>query len=184
MRSFVVRPHPELGRPGPVCPFVPGSIERQTLWFATERIAGRGVPHVVELLDSYKTRLLSIGRADGDDTDYEVIVVVFPDLAAEKARGIFADTLQQVAASSFADDGIIFGPFYEGNDGTTIYNADFRPFQSPVPFVFVRHVVVSDWKFFLDDREMVGQWARRFGESAVQALAEELRRLPWNARRD
>jgi hypothetical protein len=27
-------------------------------------------------------------------------------------------------------------------------------------------------------------WARHFGESAVQVLAEELRRLPWNARRD
>jgi chromosomal replication initiation ATPase DnaA len=27
-------------------------------------------------------------------------------------------------------------------------------------------------------------WARRFGESAVHALAEELRRLPWRVRRD
>jgi hypothetical protein len=26
--------------------------------------------------------------------------------------------------------------------------------------------------------------ARHFGESAVQVLAEELRRVPWNARRD
>jgi hypothetical protein len=40
------------------------------------------------------------------------------------------------------------------------------------------------WKFFLDDEEWLNLWARRYGESAVQALAEELRRLPWRARRD
>jgi hypothetical protein len=50
-----------------------------------------------------------------------------------------------------------------------------------VPFLFVRHGVTSDWKFFLDDEEWLNLWARRYGESGVQALAEELRRLPWRA---
>jgi hypothetical protein len=44
--------------------------------------------------------------------------------------------------------------------------------------------VISDWKFFLDDQDRLSCWAHRFGESAVHALAEELRRLPWRARRD
>ena len=46
----------------------------------------------------------------------------------------------------------------------------------------MRLAVISDWKFFLNDEEWLGLWARRYGESAVQALAVELRRLPWNAR--
>jgi hypothetical protein len=29
--SFIVRPNDALGRPGPVCPFVPVSLERKTL---------------------------------------------------------------------------------------------------------------------------------------------------------
>ena len=45
--------------------------------------------------------------------------------------------------------------------------------------MFVRHGVVGDWKFFLDDDEWLGLWAHRFGESATHVLAEELRRLPW-----
>jgi hypothetical protein len=52
---------------------------------------------------------------------------------------------------------------------------------APVPFLFVRHGVISDWKFFLDNEDWLNLWARRYGESAVQALAEELRRLPWRA---
>jgi hypothetical protein len=42
--------------------------------------------------------------------------------------------------------------------------------------------LTSDWKFFLDDEEWLNLWARRYGESGTQALAEELRRLPWRAR--
>jgi len=48
-----------------------------------------------------------------------------------------------------------------------------------VPFLFVRHGVVGDWKFYLDNEAWLSRWARRFGESAVQALAEELRRTNW-----
>ena len=62
--------------------------------------------------------------------------------------------------------------------------SSFRPFQSPVPFLFVRQGVISDWKFFLDNEDLFKLWARRFGESGVHALAEELRRLPWRVARD
>ena len=105
IKTFVVKPHKDPGRPGPVCPFVPGALERKTFWLAPERIGALDVPAVV--------------------------------------------------------------------------NSNFRPFRSPVPFLFVRHGVISDWKFFLDKKDWLSLWARRFGESAVHALAEELRHLPW-----
>jgi Domain of unknown function (DUF6875) len=182
--TFVVRPHEDLGRAGPVCPFVPGALERKTLWLAPQQIADGGVPHVVELLNGYKSLFLDAEPTDGDDVQYKVIVVVFPDLSADRAQGVFDEVLQQLAVRSYAEDGIVFGPFYEGNEATAIYNSSFRPFQSPVPFLFVRQGVVSDWKFFLDNEDLLNLWARRFGESAVHALAEELRRLPWRVGRD
>jgi len=184
IRTFVVRPHAELGRPGSVCPFVPRSLERGTLWLAPEQVGDGGARRVVDLLEGYKRRLLALGAGGRRDTDDDVIVVVFPDLSADRARGVFDDVLGQIAVPSYAEDGIVFGPFYDGHRGTAIYNEGFHPFRSPVPFIFVRHGVLGDWKFFLDQEDMFGHWARRFGESAVHALAEELRRLPWNARRD
>jgi len=45
----------------------------------------------------------------------------------------------------------------------------------------MRRAVISDWKFFLDNEDWFRNWARRYGESAVEALADELRRLPWRA---
>jgi hypothetical protein len=91
-------------------------------------------------------------------------------LTADRAQGVFDDVLQHLAVPSYADDGILFGPYYEGNEGTAIHNPRFRPFQSPVPFLFVRPGVIGDWEFFLDNDDWLNLWARRYGESAVQTL--------------
>jgi hypothetical protein len=184
IKTFVVKPHQDLGRAGPVCPFVPEALERKILWLAPEQIADRDVPAVVELINGYQRLFLGAQPTDGDDATYKVIVVVFSDLSADRAQGIFDDVLQQLAVPSYVEDGIVFGAFYEGHEGTAIYDSSFRPFQSPVPFLFVRHGVISDWKFFLDNEDWLNLWARRYGESAVHALAEELRRLPWRVGRD
>jgi hypothetical protein len=184
IETFVVRPHKDLGRSGPVCPFVPGALERRTLWLAAERIADLDPPAVVELMSGYVRRFLDTQPSDGDNAKYKVIVVVFTDLPAARAQGVFDDVLQHLAAPSYAADGVVFGPFYEGNTGTALYNSSFRPFASPVPFLFVRHTVISDWKFFLDNEESFNLWARHFGASAAGALAEELRQLPWRVARE
>ena len=183
IKTFVVEPHKDLGRGGTVCPFVPGSLERKTLWLAPEQIADRDVPEVVELMSGYKRLLLDTRPTEGDDAIYNVIVVVFTDLSADRAQGGFDDVQKHLGVPSYVEDGILFGPYYDGNQATAIYNSSFRPFQSPVPFLFVRHGVTSDWKFFLDDEEWLNLWAHRSGESGAHALAEELRRLPWRAGR-
>ncbi len=110
IKTYVVKPHQDLGRSGPVCPFVPGSLERRTLWLAPEQIADRGVPDVVELINGYQRLFLDAQPTAGDDTSYKVIVVVFTDLSADLARRVFDEVLQQLAVPSYAEDGILFGP--------------------------------------------------------------------------
>jgi hypothetical protein len=184
IKSYVVKPHQDLiGRDGLVCPFVPGSLERKTLWLAPEHIADGGTPEVVDLMDGYKRRLLEAEPTDRD-VNYNVIAVVFTDLPADRAQGVFADVFQKLAVPSYVEDGVLFGPYYEGNEATAIYNSRFRPFESPVPFLFVRHGVVGDWKFFLDDEAWLKLWAQRYGASGAEALAEEVRRLPWRTQRE
>jgi hypothetical protein len=181
IETFVVKPHKDLGRAGTVCPFVPGSLERRTLWLAPEQVADREAPEIIELMSGYKSVLLDTPPTEGDDGTYNVIVVVFSDLPADRAEGVFDDVLKQLAVPSYVEDGILFGPYYPGDPQPAIHNPSFRPFRSPVPFMFVRHGVVGDWEFFLDDDEWLTLWARRYEESGVHAMAEVLRRLPWRA---
>ena len=180
IKTFVARPHKDLGREGNECPFVPGALERKTLWLATEHIASRSVADVVQLMNGYKTQFLQAHPTDGDGAN-NVVVVVFTDLPADHARALFDEVLKHLAVPSYVENGVLFGPFYEGNEGTALYNSGFRPFQSPVPFLFIRHGVVSDWKFSLDNEDWLNRWAHRYGESGARALAQELRRMPWRA---
>lgn len=184
INTFVARPHKDLGRAGPVCPFVLGALERNTLWLAPEQIADRSVPDVVELINGYQRLFKDAQPTDGNDAIYKSFVVVFTDLLTDRAKAFFGAVLEHLAVPSYVKDGFVIGGFYEGNEGTAIYNASFWPFTSPVPFLLVRQTVVGDWKFFLDNEDWLTLWARRYGDSGVQALAQELRRLPWRAGRD
>ena len=179
IKTFVARPHKDLGRAGTVCPFVPGALERQTLWLAPEQIADRSVQDVVELVNGYKELFRHAQPVDGDGVNYKSIVVVFTDLSADRTKGFFDELLAQLGIPSYVDDGLVLGGFYESNAATAIYNPSFRPFTPPVPFLLVRQTVISDWKFYLDNEDWLNFWARRFGESAVQALAAELHRTNW-----
>jgi len=179
IKTVVAMPNLDLGRAGPVCPFVPGAWDRKTLWLVREHVGGRSVPDVVDLVRGYHGLFLGAQPTDGGDTIYKAIVVVFTDLPPDRAKEFFDDLLQHLAVPSYVGDGFVMGGFYEGSDGTAIYNPSFRPFTSPVPFLLIRQAVISDWKFFLDDEDWLSKWARRFGESAVQALAEDLRRTNW-----
>jgi hypothetical protein len=154
------------------------------LWLALERVADRSVLDVVHLVIGYKRLFLDAQPVEGDDANYKSIAVVFTDLPAERAKDFFDGILQQLAIPSYAEDGLVLGGFYERNEGPAIYNPSLRPFIAPVPFLLMRPAVIGDWKFFLDNEDWLNLWARRYGESAVQALAEELRGLPWRARRD
>jgi len=179
IKTFVARPHKDLGRAGPVCPFVPGAWERQTLWLAPEEIADRSVQAVVQRINEYKKLFLHAQPMDGDDANSKAIVVVFTDVSADRAKDFFDDVLQHLGVLSYVEDGLVLGGVYASNEGSAIYNPSLRPFTAPVPFLLVRQAVISDWKFFVDNEDWLTLWARRSGESAVQALAEELRRLPW-----
>lgn len=183
-KTFVAKPHRDLGRAGPVCPFVPVALDHKTLWLAAQRSTYRSASDVIQLIDGYKRLLLAAPPVDGHNANYKSIVVVFTDLPAAHAKDFFSGVLQQISVPSYVNDGLVMGPFYDGNDGTAIYNPNFRPFTSPVPLLLMRRAVISDWKFFLNDEDWLKLWARRYGEAAVQALAEELRLLPWRPRRD
>ena len=177
IETFVARPHKDLGRAGPVCPFVPEALERRTLWLAPEQIAGRSAADLIRLIDGYKKLLLRAQPVEGDDTSYKAIVVVFTDLSADRAKEYGDDVeIQNLKRLSYVEHGIVMGEFHERNEGSAIRNRSFHPFKAPVPFLLMRHAVISDWMFFLDNEDWLGLWARRFGESAVRALAEELRR--------
>ena len=92
---------------------------------------------VIQLITGYQRLLLSNPPVDGDAANNKSIVVVFTDLPAAQAKDFIGGALERIRIPSYVNDGLVMGPFYEGNDGTAIYSPNFRPFTSPVPFLLM-----------------------------------------------
>jgi hypothetical protein len=183
INTFVTQPHQDLGRTGPVCPFVPESLERKALWLAPEHIASQSVTDLVQLVNDYKALLLRAEPRGTDDAIYKSILVVFTDVSADRASDDLNDGhMQDLNQPAYADDGVVLGQFHERNEGSAVRNPNFHPFGAPVPFLLMRLAVTGDWVFFLDDEDWFNTWARRWEESAVQTLAKELRLTNWRSR--
>ena len=182
IRTFVISPHEDLGRAGPVCPFVPEALERRTLWLCAEHLGERGVPDLVELMNRYRQVLLRSEPSEGENRGCKALVIVLAGLSAARAKDYLDDPqVQELKRQCYVEDGVVIGDFHARNEGAAIRNPDFHPFRSPVPFLLMRHGVLSDWMFFLDNdsEDWLAAWERRFRDSAFRTLAEQLRRTNW-----
>jgi len=145
MRRFLGRPHRELGRPGAVCPFVPGAIIQDTIWLA-ECSLGRGDRQaIIEIIGLFRDLFLELEPKSGEDASWKAMVIVFPNVATEDAWVI--DDVQAQLKARFVDAGLMIGEFHERNESPGLRNADFRPLRSPIPALAIRHMVETDLPF-------------------------------------
>jgi hypothetical protein len=84
-------------------------------------------------MNGYKSLFLDDEPTDGDAADYKVIVAVFTTCRLIVHKGVFDAILQQPAVPSWSKMGSCWAVL-QSDEGATIYNASFRPFQSPLRF--------------------------------------------------
>jgi hypothetical protein len=152
IRGFLARPHPELGRPGLVCPFVPGALKLDTIWLAEMPDTAPSFEHISAIMTEYRAIFQQLEPRTGPEAMNKVFLLVFPALAAQGAEG--AAVIEKVHASlkpSFVGIGMLVGEFHVANEGAGLRNPDFRPLRSPLPMLAMRHLVESDLPFLTRD---------------------------------
>lgn len=174
-RDFVARSHPQLGRAGTVCPFVPPAIEQDTLWFAVEHIDELSERQAADVMNQYKDLFLTMDpRKDEEpeEADKKTLLVIFPDLPQEKL-GERLEAIQRPLRDAFLRDGLMLGEFFPQSPSTALHNAEFRPFRSPLPMLTIRHMIGVDWLFLSAKAEWTRAWFARFhgGESREEFLS-------------
>ncbi|HYI11614.1 MAG TPA: hypothetical protein VEK57_21330 [Thermoanaerobaculia bacterium] len=145
IRQFLARPHPDLGRPGPVCPFVPSAITQDKIWLSTVNLGPSDRPAMREVVTRYRDLFLDLEPKAGEASMWKAIVVVFPNVATEEA--VVIDEIQAELKPHFVEAGLMIGEFHERNEGEGLRNPNFRPLRSPIPSVAIRFMVDSDLPF-------------------------------------
>lgn len=149
IRGFLARPHPQLGRPGLVCPFVPTALALDTIWMAEVPEASPSFERISAIITEYRNVFLEMEPTSGPEAMEKVFLVVFPSLGANGS-----DVIDKVHASLkryFVEIGLLVGEFHAANEGPGLRNPDFRPLRCPVPMLAIRHLVESDLPFLTRD---------------------------------
>jgi len=145
MREFLARPHRELGRPGPVCPFVPAAITQDTVWLAGVSLGRGDRQAIVEIVGIFRDLFLQLEPKSGELAMMKAMVIVFPNVPSDDAGVI--DDVQSELKGRFVDAGLMIGEFHERNESPGLRNPNFRPLRSPIPSLAIRHMVETDLPF-------------------------------------
>jgi hypothetical protein len=179
IREFLARPHPELGRHGSVCPFVPVALGFDTIWMAEVPGTTPSFEHISSIITEYRNVFLETEPKSGPDAINKAFLVVFPSLARNGDGAAVVDKVQASLKRYFVDMGLMLGEFHSGNETPGLRNSDFRPLRSPIPMLAIRHMVESDLPF-LTRKYYSPQVRSSFLRSYLFRLGGKLSQLKFN----
>ncbi|QUQ65166.1 DUF6875 domain-containing protein [Kutzneria sp. CA-103260] len=168
-RKYLVSPHPDLGRNGPVCPYTQPSLHKGLFHLAA--LSGEGdVGAAVESLRGWYERLGATLPAA--DRELLTVLLVLPHLDHTDASGL--DELQRVAKDKFVEDGLMIGQFHPVCDAPGLWNPEFRALRAPVPLLAIRKLVVFDLPFLVDHKAHAESYIRRFAPEIPPRIRKQL----------
>ncbi|QUQ64345.1 DUF6875 domain-containing protein [Kutzneria sp. CA-103260] len=144
--EFLMRPNPELGRGGSVCPYLPKAMGLQRIALTVVHTAGRTDEDVDAVIARFRQVFLEMEPVSGPESLEKAILVILPDVSEQDAPAMVDETHRRLKAD-FVAAGLMIGKFHPASDQGGLHNPDFRPLRSPVPLLAIRYMVGSDLPF-------------------------------------
>ena len=188
--EYLCRPHPELGREGPVCPYVQLAMKKGLFFLTVCRGRDLDRDGIEGALMGYRDWFLEMEPRKGPDAAFKTILILFPDLLPDDVPGLIEET-QERLKGSYVEKGLMLGEFHEGPPRKAgLWNTEFRPLRSPVPMLVIRNMVPTDFAFLRHDKRYVETYLARYRDGVPAHLREEVRRvamgfgIPFGRRED
>ncbi|MFE6925792.1 DUF6875 domain-containing protein [Nocardia sp. NPDC057663] len=157
-KDYLTQPLDEIGRDGPVCPYVRPSMRRDLIWVG--RVAGvQPWPAYVRLVLSDALELFpKLPPDDGGAAVLRCMVTALPDLHDYS----LIDDLHDELKSEFVERGLMLGQFYPGCSQPGLWNKDYHPLDAPIPMLVVRTMMATDFPFLLSRPEWMSAYVKKF----------------------
>lgn len=173
-REFLCRSHPELGREGPVCPYVEASMRKHVFYLTVTRGRDYTPADVERIIMGLRDWFLELEPQQGPGRTFKTILCLFPDFEAGDLSPLI-DGVQAKLKNEYVPLGVMVGEFHDRPpEKAGLWNPEFRPLAAPVPMLVVRHMVATDFAFLRDDRGLMRHYLDRFGAEVPAHLREEV----------
>jgi hypothetical protein len=166
--------HPELGRAGPVCPYVRPSLERELLWLTLHPGSEPPLDELSSAVGRFGEWFRQLPPRSGREAQFKSILIVLPDLPFERAPDVI-DVVHAAMKPQFVADGLMLGQFYPACAKPGLWNDRFRPLSSTVPLLTIRHMVDGDAGFLDDEARFLAAYLARFGDAVPKRLQATVR---------
>ncbi|CAL2058600.1 MULTISPECIES: DUF6875 domain-containing protein [Streptomyces] len=161
LSDYIRRPHRELGRTGPVCPFVEPAQRAGAL---EVRVRLVGPTPSQTLIDE----IVRCGLDEFSEFDWKAgnpnlrsLLLVLPDLPPEQLH--LLDAAHTALKPEAVHRGLMIAQFHEKCREKAARNPEFEVSHAPVPMMAVRSMAIHDVLFLADRREWFEEYASRFG---------------------
>jgi hypothetical protein len=178
--SYLMASHPELGRPGEVCPFTSRAYQLDTIRIGVSFAAGRDDALITKLMRDCLRQFASIA-CDDTAKQLRTVIVGFPNLTDEDGVAALR-AAQRLLTVRCLWDGLMVGRFHPASEDEGLWNRDFRPMRAPIPLLAVRHLVRNDAPFALRHPVLLASYLCRYSAAAPRHLLANF--VKQRARRD
>jgi hypothetical protein len=172
--GFLTSEHPDLGRPGAVCPFARQAAEHGLIRITA--CSSNDEAAIVQGVGRLRNELGQIeGWPDpGAGEAHRAIIAVFPSLFEPEGAQMI-ERIQKALKLSFVEGRLMIGQFYPGCSEPGLWNPEFRPLRSPVISLAMRNITILDAPFMLDRAEYLEAFAHAFGGAGRHMIAKASR---------
>lgn len=166
LRDYVGAPSERIGRPGPVCPFVPGALNAGAIRFSFHY--GVDACDVDELRRLVSAELREFKATTeppkSSGISLDSLLVVLPDAAEEGWRRI--DESYGALKDAAVGAGLMIGQFHPACAEPAARNPAFPVSRSPIALYAVRQMAPHDALFLHAEREWFEKYRTRFASHA------------------
>ncbi|HZR08110.1 MAG TPA: hypothetical protein VFA79_05975 [Myxococcales bacterium] len=161
IRDYLGRPHPDLGRKGPVCPFAAAALQDDALWVAFDEAVDGSSPWrlrraLLRHADAYATR----ARASRDP-GLTALMVVLPKVRKEHYGTL--DELHSEMKTMLITSDVMVSALHPESTRPAVWNARFHVLRAPFAAFAFRTMDVRDIVFVAQNRKAFAHYAARFG---------------------
>lgn len=167
-RNYLSCPHAELGRGGPMCPFVPGALLKKLLFATVYEDEQLDLEEIKAILLSEMERFIKLEPVSGNEAQFKSLMVLFPHLPVDEVE-VLIETAQAELQKRFVPNGLMVGEFHAGPPQKGgLWNTEFRPLYAPVPMLVIRHMVPTDLLFLKDSPELFREYEKIYGNAVPE----------------
>ena len=172
VKNTLGKPHPKLGRRGPVCPYVPRASAEGRIYLSYCTYDGQTtVDDICEQMLLFHQNFM-----ENNDSFLNSIVIPFVSAHADQEKGTsLVEEAQKKLKPKFIENNAMIGQFFPKCPVAGLHSEEFRPFEFQIPCLAIRNLMPQDVVFVSDSSIHSQKYLEHFKVKSRNSLVALLR---------